>query len=64
MVMEAKILVFIVFLEVFVFSNLVVAAHYSNGGGSWELLKKNIGISSMHIQLLQNQLLILTLLYI
>ena len=52
--MEAKILVFIVFLEVFVFSNLVVAARYSNGGGSWELLKKSIGISSMHMQLLQN----------
>ena len=52
--MEAKILVFIILqLELFLFSNLVLGAH--SNGGSWELLKKSIGISSMHIQLLQNE---------
>ncbi|RVW91590.1 Aldehyde oxidase GLOX1 [Vitis vinifera] len=53
-IMEAKILVFIILqLELFLFSNLVLGAH--SNGGSWELLKKSIGISSMHIQLLQNE---------
>lgn len=51
--MEAKHFVFIVLVEVFSFSILVLVA--DSDGGSWELLKTSIGISSMHMQLLQNE---------